>query len=723
MNILLIGGPGSLMNQFLNKLHKEGHRIFLLTGSRYDQTEYKHVFEKYNFTYDCNCLNEIFESIDPDVIVFFGAYDTNFQWHDEQKDAVYFTTSLINILMAFTRRTSCKLIFLSSQAVFNGEYPEDITEEEVSTPSGFRSMAIAQCEDMCENYQVNRHLNIVILRLQNLYTIPISRRDVRDICSQMCYDAIEKEKISVNADHVFSMLFESDAVEFVYQFIRNRNQDHGLYHLASDEVISELDLAEKIKQEVGGDIELDVSRNGTRRVLSSQRFREEFDGRVFGRTDDTVPKIVKYMKRHREDYKKEKQESVRLKDVLLGKTGWFLSILIPVLENVVCCLLFSFLRQNFGDTSYFAYIDFYLLYVLIFAIIYGQRQATLSSVLAMIGFCYQETGSAQTMFQLLLDPGIYIWVVELFGLGLFVGRLRDLNRKQIFEREEESSFLTGQLNDIHDINDSNVRVKEALTSQIINQNDSIGKIYNITSTLDAYMPEEVLFYAASMLSTILQSEDVAIYTISNGSFARLFSSTSSRARQMGVSIRYTEMGRLSEAILSKKVFINRELEEGYPLMANAIYSEDEIQMIIMVWGIPWERMTLGMANVLIVVSDLIQNAVIRANRYLTALESERYLKGMKVLEPSAFIPLVHAYTEAKRKGLTESSLLKIYVPQEQFEKASSVLNGKLRQSDYLGVSDKNELYALLANTDDQAAQIVIERFREAGYESELTEEI
>jgi hypothetical protein len=171
------------------------------------------------------------------------------------------------------------------------------------------------------------------------------------------------------------------------------------------------------------------------------------------------------------------------------------------------------------------------------------------------------------------------------------------------------------------------------------------------------------------------------------------------------------------------VFINRELEEGYPLMANAIYSEDEIQMIIMVWGIPWDRMTLGMANILVVVSDLIQNAVIRANRYLTALESERYMKGMKVLESSAFIPLVHAYIEARKKDLTESSLLKINVLPQQFEAASVVLNGKLRQSDYLGVSDKNELYALLANTNEQAAQIVIQRFKEAGYESELTEEI
>ena len=64
------------------------------------------------------------------------------------------------------------------------------------------------------------------------------------------------------------------------------------------------------------------------------------------------------------------------------------------------------------------------------------------------------------------------------------------------------------------------------------------------------------------------------------------------------------------------MFINKTMDERYPLMADAIYSEDEMQLILMVWGIPWERMTLGQANMLTVIGYLIQNAVVRANRYL-----------------------------------------------------------------------------------------------------------
>ena len=72
MNVLLIGGAGTFINNLIVKLKKEGHRVYLLTGSRYDDRPYQKVFEKYNFSYDSSCLNEIFESIRPDLTIFMG---------------------------------------------------------------------------------------------------------------------------------------------------------------------------------------------------------------------------------------------------------------------------------------------------------------------------------------------------------------------------------------------------------------------------------------------------------------------------------------------------------------------------------------------------------------------------------------------------------------------------------------------------------------------------
>ena len=70
MNVLLIGGSGSLINSLIVKFKKEGHRIFLLTGDRYKKQKYEPVFERYNFAYSSENLQEIMESVRPDITIY-----------------------------------------------------------------------------------------------------------------------------------------------------------------------------------------------------------------------------------------------------------------------------------------------------------------------------------------------------------------------------------------------------------------------------------------------------------------------------------------------------------------------------------------------------------------------------------------------------------------------------------------------------------------------------
>ena len=173
----------------------------------------------------------------------------------------------------------------------------------------------------------------------------------------------------------------------------------------------------------------------------------------------------------------------------------------------------------------------------------------------------------------------------------------------------------------------------------------------------------------------------------------------------------------------KKVYINKNMDERYPLMANAIYSEDEMQLILMIWGIPWERMTLGQANMLTVVGYLIQNAVVRANRYIAALEQQRYIQGTNILEPEAFSSLVKAYLKARDKGLTQCALLSVDTEEKDREETGRRLTKLLRQSDYVGELEDGKMYALLANTSTKDADMVRERFEKEGVYCQIQEDI
>lgn len=722
MNILLIGGSGNFINDLIIKLNKEGHRIYLLTGSRYKQAPYQKVFERYDFTYDCTCLDEIFESINPDLTIFLGAHDTNFKWQQE-KEGVRFSASLMNILMSYTMSNSGRFIYLSSGEVYGADYETFIPEDSPKTPAGMKGMVLSQAEEICESFRTSRGLDILTLRLDHFYSIPKVIKDIDNLCAMMCLEALEKNTITITENNWNAYLYVTDAVEYVYRFVTNKEYAHAVYNLSSAVAVSDREIAEIIVREMGEDIQLVVSeRPGVRNVLSNERMAQELGAPMCCDVAAIVRKMANQMKKNSNIFLRGDEAKLPFWKRVLNKANWFIKAMIPFAENLILFIPVFMINNRTTESTYFANLDIYLLYVLLFAIVYGQQQAVFSAVLATVGYCFRQMYD-KTGFEVMLDANTYIWIAQLFILGLSIGYMKDKLNVLKRENEDEQEFLSVQLHDIQDINSSNIRVKDALETQIVNQSDSIGKIYSITSTLDQYSSEEVLFYATEMLGKLFGSRDVAIYTISNDVYARLFSSTSEKASSLGHSIRYSEMGEFYEVLKSRKVFINRNLDESLPLMANAIFEEDKMQMIICIWGIPWERMTLGQANQLTVISSLIQNAVLRANRYLKALEKERFVEGSKLMETSAFSALANAFMAAEHKGLTDSTLIRIKTISQDYVTICTILGEKLRDSDYMGTLEDGGLYVLLCNTNTADTAHVINRFAQQGVEAEIVEDM
>ena len=633
MNILLVGGSCSLINSMILKLRKEGHRVCLLTGDKYRHNKYERVFEKYEFSYDCENLNDILESVNADVTILMGAFDTNYHWDGEERETVPFISHLVNILVSYSMTNKKRLIFLSSDEIYNGNYMEDIKEEEPFSGAGIRAGALSQAEEICENFRVNRGLDIITLRLDHLYNIPKGRKDVNNICADMCLDCMRDGHIKARMKHTFSLLCENDAVEYIYQLVKTSHHKYSLYNLSSNDVVSELKLAAMVQKAMG--IESNIvtfSDSNGRCVLSGNRFEEEFGVHAFGNLEKNIKDMASYMKKHEAAFLKEDELKLPWWKMLYEKWKWLIRTLFPFFENLVCFVPFFMMNNRTVGSEYFANLDPFLLYVLLFAIVYGQQQATFSAILAVAGYMFRQMYTRSGL-EVLVDYNTYVWIAQLFILGLVVGYMRDQIRTMRLESQELEEHLHRQIVDIRDINESNVRVKEVMEQQLIDHKDSIGKIYSITAGLEQRMPDEVIFYAVEMLGKLMQTKDVALYNVVNKDYARIFSASSQKARSLGNSIRYREMTDVYDALKEQKVYINKKMDEQYPLMARGIYEGGEVQMIIMMWGLSWEKMTLGQANFLTVVSYLIQNAVLRAQRYMQALEEKRYSQNSRILEP------------------------------------------------------------------------------------------
>lgn len=618
MNVLLIGGSGSLINSLIVKFKKEGHRIFLLTGDRYKKQKYEPVFERYNFAYSSENLQEIMESVRPDITIYTGAFDPNYRWMSEERETVRFTSDLMNVLVAYSTIRMGKFIFLSSHEVYEGYHENALTEDIPPETTGYRGTTLIQAEEICNNYRKNWKLDLLILRLDHLFCIPESAPEIHSVCAWMCLESMRDGCISADSNHEFAMLYEQDAVEFIFQIVKSREHKFYLYHLSSDCVISEVELAGRIQKCLNnGSSIVTVSKYDKRCILSGKRFQEEFGMHTIFELDEIIGQTIDYMRKHEERFDKYQESRDSWWKILWKKWKWVFQVIVPFVENLLCFIPFFMLNNRMTDSAYFTNLDPYLLYVLVFAIIYGQQQATFSAVCAVAGYLFRQMYQ-RTGFEVVLDYNTYVWIAQLFILGLIVGYMRDQIRMIRRESLEMEEHLTGQIADLQEINATNVRIKAAMEQQLIGHQDSIGKIYQITSRLEQQMPD--------------------IY----------------------------------QELAERRVYINKAMAEEYPLMATAIYEEEEIRLIIMVWGLSWEHMTLGEANFLTVVSYLIQNAVLRAQRYIKALEEARYREGSEILEPEAFESLVRAYEHAQGRNLTQYTLLCVSEQPERYKKSAVI---------------------------------------------------
>ena len=474
MNILLAGGSSSLINSMILKLRKEGHRVCLLTGDKYRHNKYERVFEKYEFSYDCENLNDILKSVNADVTILMGAFDTNYHWDGEDSETVPFISHLVNILVSYSMTNKKRLIFLSSDEIYNGNYTEDIKEEEPFSGAGIRAGALSQAENICENFRVNRGLDIITLRLDHLYNIPKERKDVNNICADMCLDCMRDGHIKARTEHTFSLLCENDAVEYIYQFVKTSHHKYSLYNLSSNDVVSELKLATMVQKAMG--IESNIvtfSDSNGRCVLSGNRFEEEFGVHAFGNLEKNIKDMASYMKKHEAAFLKGEELKLPWWKMLYEKWKWLIKILFPFFENLVCFIPFFMMNNRTVGSEYFANLDPFLLYVLLFAIVYGQQQATFSAILAVAGYMFRQMYT-RSGFEVLIDYNTYVWIAQLFILGLVVGYMRDQIRTMRLESQELEEHLHRQIVDIRDINESNVRVKEVIEQQLIVHKKRIG---------------------------------------------------------------------------------------------------------------------------------------------------------------------------------------------------------------------------------------------------------
>lgn len=730
MKVLIAGGYNVFVSQLVEKFKKEGWEVYLLTGTKTPGRRHPYVFEQYDFPYSSESIKEIIDSASPDLVLFASAYDAGFSAQCTRQESMAYMSGLVNLLMASQMLNVPSFAYISSHEVYEESYSDPIEETQPATPVSTRGLLISQGEELVLRYGETTNMDTLVLRLDHLYWIPRNRKEVSETHARMCLSALRDKSIGASDRRIFSSIFLADAVFTIYEIVRRGRHDHAVYNITTGEEENELELAQCIARAAGEDVSVRDDSHGPvrRNVLSGERVRQEFGIEPRFHWQEQAAQIMQHMQQdpnaflHREERKATWFERLRRR---FEKTAM---ALLPFVENGIVFFFVFLLNNRTADSEYFRRLDVFLLYVVLFAVFYGKRQAIVAAFFSSIGFIFRQS-YYRTGVEVLVDYNIYIWMAQLFIVGMAVGHLRDSLKLVTDDKNEQIEFLSGQLDDIYDINSSNLKVKNILEDHIISYEDSLGVLQSMTQRLETLNPGEALYAAVDVLSEVMGTRDVAIYKVSNADYCRLLAATTDSARSLGKSLKYSAQEQLVKSVRNHEVFVNRALEPKLPVMAYGLYHGDALEYLLMVWNLPFEKMALHQIDLLKVVGNMIQNAIARADVYLDALSEKRYVENTSILNQEAFAERLQADRELNEREYAESALLRVQSagPAQSLRKRAAELEAldgtlakNLRETDTVGVGKDGYVYILLSNSSEQDAQVVIRRFENQGIQCALS---
>ena len=709
--VLIVGAYGTFTNELVNKFYKENWHIYTLSSDK-TPAKHEHAFEQFRFDYGSDSIKDVISSCRPDVILFTGAYDPLYKWYEDsmKTESLHYIAGLSNLLMSANLSEIRHFVYVSSDKVFEDDFVIDINENMPAAPKSYQGMTVSQGENLAMHFNQTTQMEVTVARIAHMYGIPADRETCTDIYSKMCVKALASGRLEVNAKKILSALYVKDAVQALYLLVNAPERKFPLYHISSQEEVTEYALAEIVKENFSHPIELvDKTIGLTHRIIfSNERYCEEFPFETKYYYKEMIPQIIAYMKGHKHLFSKTNGKH----EEGSGLRSRFFSIVKKTIPFIECFVFFVpcfMLNNRTVDSTYFNGLNVYMLYVLLFAVIHGRQQAILASLLSVIGYCFRQMYIASG-FSVLIDINTYIWIVQIFIVGLTVGHLRDKFQEMEEDKNDNIEFLSERLNDITEINTSNTKIKNYYADRLISSAESIGHIYNITSKLEKAATGEVLFAALDTLSEIMLTKDVSIYLMSNRNYGRLASASSEKARSLGKSIAVRNYKTIFDVLEQKQVFINRTLDNTLPMMGSALFNDnDDIRIVIFLWTIPYENMNLYHTNVLTVVGALIYSAVVREADYLDALAYRRFIPETTILQEDAFHEIVDIYKHAGEKGYTESCIFYVENNENQPKILSKAIRSLLRDTDYVGAMSDGNLAILLTNTNKNEYIYVRER--------------
>lgn len=717
MKVLITGGYGFIGSHVAERFNKEGHQVYIidnLSTGRRQNVSFKHRSYKYDIQ-DKRC-SEIFRNNKFDIVIHMAAQGGKVQAEDYSTNI----SGLVNMLQLSKEHNVKRFIFASTFTVYGKNMNLPLKEDYLCDPiSPFGISKYAE-ELYCSKWYEIYGLNTLCLRMSVVYGPREGASDEGGKVSSFIKKALSREAIELSGDgnQTRDYIYVEDVADAVYKSIDSGF--NGVLNLSSNCETSENKLIETLK----GLLPItDVTYKKTppedilRSCLDNTLAKEELDWVPLYSLEKGVEKTIRW---HMKNVDKAREEVAVAKDV--AKIS-LLPVYLPYIENILAFVLVLLLTNITRYNADFRVFDFRLLYIILMGIMYGTRQSTISVALSTILYISTSLSIGRDPVSLIYDPNSLLQISIYILVGLAVGYTIDRKNRDIQFREmrlksseEKYAFMNEMYNETR-------LVKEELQNQIVNSEDSFGKIYSIIKEIDSLQPEDIFNTSVGVLEGVMKSNTISIYTVSkNGQFLRLAACSKDINKNIPKSLRVGDSQEIASMMAGGEVFINREINPNLPMIMAPIKDNSKVIAVVSIHNVQFENFTLYYHNLFSIVAGLISASLSKAYRYEEATCSARYINDTRILTYQNFVKILNSKRQAKRSLNINYTVLYLGKPEANIQELYHELSNAVRETDYIGAGKSGNLYVLLSNTGKSDAQIVIKRLEGMGIAAIIMEQ-
>ena len=706
MKVLVTGGYGFIGSHVVDRFYKEGYEIVILdnlsTGSK-ENVSCKHRGYIIDVT-DPKC-EELFRAHRFDVVVHLAAQVSVQQsLVNPTLDTQSNIAGLVNMLNLSVTYNVKRFIYASSAAIYGLNEAIPLLESYEPDPISPYGMSKLANEFYAKKWNEMHGLSTIGFRLSNVYGPRQNHQGEGGVISIFINKMLNGQELKVygSGEQTRDFIYVEDVSDAIYRSALSSIT--GVYNLSTNRSTSINEIIENLKG-YSPDVKVQYEEARSNDILHSCLSNVEIMKKL-----DWSPMydIAEGLRKTYSDFyeKKATSEVAATNEVIrqrfnvnkekIKQNKWIL----PTIENLFAFILTAWLTLNL-NTNIHAVVDVKLFYITIISILYGNRQSLVAVVLSVGLLTYEQLQIGRDLISLTYDTNYFFPIAIYLFAGLVVGYTVQRLKNQISQREQQNKELTDKYHFLEEIYTEVREVKEEMQLRILNSNDSYGKIYNATKELESLEPEVVFNSAVNVIKRILNVPKVSIYRVNSyQSFLRLLASTGYHGNELQKSIRITDYPYLKNIIETGEMFTNKQLIKDTPLMTAPIFYNKKVAAIVAIDGISFEKFTLYYQNLFHITVNLIESALGRAFSFIEATEGTRYIKNTQILHNEVFQGIIHSKNFVRKEHKVPYLLINAHLKGISFEHASDHIAPLLRETDYIGLNELDQIQILLSNTSE-----------------------